>query len=41
MSNGDTEMNLANGKYGVNKTLHRTAIPMRSISVVSLVVGVQ
>jgi hypothetical protein len=41
MSNGDTEMNLANGKYRVNKALHQAAIPLRSIAVVSFVVSVQ
>ena len=32
MSDGDTEMNLADGKYGANKALHRTPIPLRSIA---------
>jgi hypothetical protein len=32
MSDGDTEMNLADGKYEANKTLHRTPIPLRSIA---------
>jgi hypothetical protein len=41
MSDGDIEMNLANGKYGVNKALHQAAIPLRSIAVVSFVVSVQ
>jgi len=41
MSDGDTEMNLANGKYGVNKALQQAAIPLRSIAVVSFVVSVQ
>jgi hypothetical protein len=41
MSDGDTEMNLANGKYGVNTALHQAAIPLRSIAVVSFVVSVQ
>jgi hypothetical protein len=38
MSDGDTEMNLADGKYGANKALHRMPIPLRSIAPVSLVV---
>ena len=32
MSDGDTEMNLADGKCGANKAQHRTAIPLRSIA---------
>jgi hypothetical protein len=33
MSDGDTEMNLADGKYGANKALHRRmAIPLRSVA---------
>ena len=32
MSNGDTEMNLADTKYGANEALHRTAIPLRYIA---------
>jgi hypothetical protein len=32
MSDGDTEMNLADGKYGTKKALHRTAIPLRAIA---------
>jgi len=41
MSDGDIEMNLANGKYGAYKALHQAAIPLRSIAVVSFVVSVQ